>query len=39
VANTPGNAQINLRHRPVAVEVTLELTDWGKIVRVLEVPT
>jgi general secretion pathway protein J len=33
------NAQLNLRHRPVAVEVTLELTDWGKVVRVLEVPT
>jgi general secretion pathway protein J len=39
VQNTPGNANINLRHRPIAVEVTLELTDWGKIVRVLEVPT
>ena len=39
VASSPGNTQINLRHRPVAVEVTLELTDWGKIVRVLEVPT
>jgi general secretion pathway protein J len=39
VQNTPGNANINLRHRPIAVEVTLELTDWGKVVRVLEVPT
>src|SRR5262245_37634697 len=39
VVNTPGNANINLRHRPVAVEVTIELNDWGKIVRVLEVPT
>ena len=33
------NAQLNLRHRPIAVEVTIELNDWGKIVRVLEVPT
>ena len=32
-------AQLNLRHRPIAVEVTLELNDWGKLVRVLEVPT
>ena len=31
--------QLNLRLRPVAIEVTLELNDWGKIVRVLEVPT
>ena len=34
-----GSAQLNLRLRPIAVEVTLELTDWGKVVRVLEVPT
>lgn len=33
------NAQLNLRLRPVAIEVTLELNDWGKIVRILEVPT
>ena len=33
------SAQLNLRHRPIAVEVTIELNDWGKIVRVLEVPT
>jgi general secretion pathway protein J len=39
VATTPGNTNINERHRPVAVEVTLELNDWGKVVRVLEVPT
>lgn len=31
--------QVNLRIRPIAIEVTLELNDWGKIVRVLEVPT
>jgi general secretion pathway protein J len=33
------NAALNLRVRPIAVEVTLELEDWGKIVRILEVPT
>jgi general secretion pathway protein J len=27
------------RQRPIAVEVTLELEDWGKIVRIIEVPT
>jgi general secretion pathway protein J len=32
-------AQLNLRHRPIAIEVTLELNDYGKLVRVLEVPT
>jgi hypothetical protein len=26
-----------LRARPVAVEITLTLKDWGKLVRVLEV--
>ena len=34
-----GGVNPNLRLRPVAVEVTIELNDWGKIVRVLEVPT
>jgi general secretion pathway protein J len=39
-ASTVANSsQLNLRLRPVAIEVTLELDDWGKIVRVLEVPT
>ncbi len=28
-----------LRSRPFAVQVTLELEDWGEIVRVIEVPT
>ena len=34
------NAQINtdLRLRPIAVEITLETQDWGKVVRVLEIP-
>jgi type II secretion system protein J len=27
-----------LRTRPVAVEITVELKDWGKIVRIVEVP-
>ena len=34
-----GTTQLNLRLRPVAVEVTLELEDYGKVVRILEVPT
>jgi general secretion pathway protein J len=33
------NATMNLRIRPIAVEVTLELDDWGKIIRIFEVPT
>ncbi len=28
-----------LRMRPIAVEVTLELDDWGTIVRIIEIPT
>jgi general secretion pathway protein J len=28
--------QNNLRYRPIAVEITLETEDWGKIVRVVE---
>jgi general secretion pathway protein J len=34
----PGDPTANLRLRPIAVEVTLELEDWGKLVRVIEVP-
>jgi general secretion pathway protein J len=33
------NAKLNLRHRPIAVEVTIELEDWGKLKRIFEVPT
>jgi general secretion pathway protein J len=33
----PGDPTANLRLRPIAVEVTLELEDWGKLVRVIEV--
>jgi type II secretion system protein J len=32
-----GDPNANLRLRPIAVEVTLELEDWGTIVRVIEV--
>jgi len=30
--------EISLRQRPIAVEITLETEDWGKIQRVLEIP-
>ena len=29
--------QNNLRYRPIAVEITLETEDWGKIVRIVEI--
>lgn len=32
-----GDPNVNLRVRPIAVEVTLELEDWGTIVRVIEI--
>jgi general secretion pathway protein J len=32
-----GDPTANLRLRPIAVEVTLELEDWGRIVRVIEI--
>jgi type II secretion system protein J len=32
-----GDPNANLRLRPIAVEVTLELEDWGSIVRVIEI--
>ncbi len=34
-----GDPNVNLRARPVAIEVTIELDDWGKVRRVFEVPT
>jgi general secretion pathway protein J len=34
-----GDPDINLRTRPIAVEVTIDLDDWGKVKRVFEVPT
>lgn len=36
---TAVQSQNNARIRPVAIEVTLELEDWGKIRRIFEVPT
>jgi general secretion pathway protein J len=35
----PALGSSSLRTRPFAVEITLDLEDWGKIVRVVEVPT
>ena len=35
----PSAGSTGLRIRPFAVEITLELEDWGHIVRVIEVPT
>jgi len=32
-----GDATSNLRLRPIAVEVTLDLDDWGKLVRIIEI--
>jgi general secretion pathway protein J len=32
-----GANQNNLRYRPIAVEITLETEDWGKIVRIVEI--
>lgn len=34
----PAIGNSSVRTRPLAVEVTLELEDWGRIVRVIEVP-
>jgi general secretion pathway protein J len=34
----PIAAETSLRLRPIAVEITLDTEDWGKIVRVLEIP-
>jgi general secretion pathway protein J len=35
----PGVGSSSLRTRPFAVEITLQLEDWGRIVRVVEVPS
>jgi general secretion pathway protein J len=37
-AGTGGLREPRLRYRPVAVEVTLTLKDWGKLLRVIEIP-
>lgn len=39
VTQWPALGTGNLRSRPFAVEVTLEIEDWGHIVRVVEVPS
>jgi general secretion pathway protein J len=31
------NQELNLRQRPLAVEITLDSEDWGKVVRILEI--
>ena len=38
VVTSPLAANPTLRMRPLAVEVTLELEDWGRIVRIIEIP-
>jgi general secretion pathway protein J len=35
---TDGVREPRLRYRPVAVEVTLVLKDWGKLLRIIEIP-
>jgi hypothetical protein len=35
----PPTGSSALRSRPFAVQITLELEDWGHIVRVIEVPS
>ncbi|HTV80153.1 MAG TPA: type II secretion system minor pseudopilin GspJ [Steroidobacteraceae bacterium] len=35
----PATGTSSLRTRPFAVQITLELEDWGQIVRIVEVPT
>lgn len=39
IASSPLTGNPALRMRPLAVEITLDLDDWGKIVRIVEVPT
>jgi general secretion pathway protein J len=34
-----GDPNVTMRTRPIAVEVTVDLEDWGKIKRIFEVPT
>lgn len=38
VASQSGNLQTNPNDRPIAVEVTLELEDFGELTRLIEVP-
>ncbi len=39
VVLSPVEANPTLRMRPIAVQVTLVLDDWGTIVRIIEIPT
>jgi general secretion pathway protein J len=39
VEQWPATGATTLRSRPFAVQITLELEDWGEIVRIVEVPT
>ncbi|MCB1623377.1 MAG: type II secretion system minor pseudopilin GspJ [Pseudomonadales bacterium] len=36
---TPANADLALRTRPIAIEVTIDLDDWGRVSRIFEVPS
>jgi hypothetical protein len=38
ITQWPPIGNTSLRMRPFAIEITLELEDWGRIVRVIEVP-
>ncbi|MGH8148540.1 MAG: type II secretion system minor pseudopilin GspJ [Steroidobacteraceae bacterium] len=38
-SSSPAAGNQTLRMRPLAVEVTLDLDDWGTVVRIIEVPT
>ena len=35
----PAQEDLMLRTRPLAIEVTLVLEDWGRVQRVFEIPT
>jgi len=36
---TAGSIDVTLRPRPLAIELTIEFEDWGRIVRTFEIPT
>jgi general secretion pathway protein J len=36
---TAGSIDLTLRPRPLAIELTIEFEDWGRIVRTFEIPT
>jgi type II secretion system protein J len=37
LSNTQGQINNQFRYRPIAVEITLETEDWGKVVRIVEI--